>query len=125
MYRALDAAPELTMRRQRLPVHNSPSPAPVLLAPGPGAEPSSGRASPYRPNSSLSQYSESPYGGGMSSGAGGGGMGGYSGTTQQIEGQNDERLSGLLGKVKSLKDVSEICWNCVRRSCLRLGLGES
>jgi len=44
----------------------------------------------------------------MSSNAGGGGMGmgGYSGTTQQIEGQNDERLSGLLGKVKSLKDVS-------------------
>lgn len=34
------------------------------------------------------------------------GMGGYSGTAQQIEGQNDERLSGLLGKVKSLKDVS-------------------
>ena len=42
----------------------------------------------------------------MSSGAGSG-MGGYSGTTQQIEGQNDERLSGLLGKVKSLKDVSQ------------------
>lgn len=35
-----------------------------------------------------------------------GGYGGYSGTAQQIEGQNDERLSGLLGKVKSLKDVS-------------------
>jgi hypothetical protein len=42
----------------------------------------------------------------MSSNAGGG-MGGYSGTTQQIEGQNDERLSGLLGKVKSLKDVRQ------------------
>lgn len=41
----------------------------------------------------------------MNSGHGAGGMGGYSGTTQQIEGQNDERLSGLLGKVKSLKDV--------------------
>jgi blocked-early-in-transport protein 1 len=52
-------------------------------------------------------------------------MGGYSGTTQQIEGQNDERLSGLLGKVKSLKDVSQIRWNCVRQSSLRLGLGES
>jgi blocked-early-in-transport protein 1 len=60
----------------------------------------------------------------MSSGAGGGGMGGYSGTTQQIEGQNDERLSGLLGKVKSLKDVSQICWKRIRQSCLRLGLGE-
>lgn len=45
----------------------------------------------------------------MSSGSGmggGGGYGAYSGTAQQIEGQNDERLSGLLGKVKSLKDVS-------------------
>lgn len=40
----------------------------------------------------------------MSSGANGGG---YSGTTQQIEGQNDERLAGLLGKVKSLKDVGQ------------------
>jgi blocked-early-in-transport protein 1 len=44
----------------------------------------------------------------MSSNPGGGGMGGYSGTTQQIEGQNDERLSGLLGKVKSLKDVRQV-----------------
>jgi len=61
----------------------------------------------------------------MSSGAGAGGMGGYSGTTQQIEGQNDERLSGLLGKVKSLKDVSQICWKSIRQSCLRLGLGGS
>jgi len=61
----------------------------------------------------------------MSSGAGGGGMGGYSGTTQQIEGQNDERLSGLLGKVKSLKDVSQICWKCIRRNYLRVGVGES
>jgi hypothetical protein len=43
----------------------------------------------------------------MNSGHGGGGMGGYSGTTQQIEGQNDDRLSGLLGKVKSLKDVRQ------------------
>lgn len=43
----------------------------------------------------------------MSSGPGSGvgGYGGYSGTAQQIEGQNDDRLSGLLGKVKSLKDV--------------------
>jgi hypothetical protein len=40
--------------------------------------------------------------------SGGGGMGGYSGTTQQIEGQNDERLAGLLGKVKSLKDVCRL-----------------
>jgi blocked-early-in-transport protein 1 len=61
----------------------------------------------------------------MSSGAGGGGMGGYSGTTQQIEGQNDERLSGLLGKVKSLKDVSYICQESTRQSCLLSGLTES
>jgi blocked-early-in-transport protein 1 len=60
----------------------------------------------------------------MSSGAAGGGMGGYSGTTQQIEGQNDERLSGLLGKVKSLKDVSQIIRK-LRQSCLRLGPEES
>ena len=45
-------------------------------------------------------------GSGMGMGMGGGGYGGYSGTAQQIEGQNDDRLSGLLGKVKSLKDVS-------------------
>jgi len=57
----------------------------------------------------------------MSSGAGGGGMGGYSGTTQQIEGQNDERLSGLLGKVKSLKDVSQIFCKSIRHRYLRPG----
>jgi len=51
----------------------------------------------------------------MSSGAGSG-MGGYSGTTQQIEGQNDERLSGLLGKVKSLKDVSQDLLHPARQS---------
>ena len=43
-------------------------------------------------------------------------MGGYSGTTQQIEGQNDERLSGLLGKVKSLKDVSQDLLHPARQS---------
>lgn len=53
----------------------------------------------------------------MSSGSGGG-MGGYSGTTQQIEGQNDERLSGLLGKVKSLKDVSQYAWSSMDSSSL-------
>lgn len=53
----------------------------------------------------------------MSSGSGGG-MGGYSGTTQQIEGQNDERLSGLLGKVKSLRDVSQYAWSSMDSSSL-------
>jgi len=31
---------------------------------------------------------------------------GYTRATHDIEGQNDERLDGLLGKVKILKDVS-------------------
>lgn len=31
---------------------------------------------------------------------------GYTRATHDIEGQNDERLEGLLGKVKILKDVS-------------------
>ena len=31
---------------------------------------------------------------------------GYTRTTHEVEGQNDDRLEGLLGKVKVLKDVS-------------------
>jgi blocked-early-in-transport protein 1 len=31
---------------------------------------------------------------------------GYTRTAMDVEGQNDERLEGLLGKVKILKDVS-------------------
>lgn len=31
---------------------------------------------------------------------------GYTRATHDVEGQNDERLEGLLGKVKVLKDVS-------------------
>lgn len=34
---------------------------------------------------------------------------GYTRTAMQLEGQNDDRLEGLLGKVKMLKDVSTIC----------------
>ena len=34
--------------------------------------------------------------------------GGYTRTTHDMEGQNDERLEGLLGKVKVLKDVSSV-----------------
>lgn len=34
---------------------------------------------------------------------------GYTRVTHDIEGQNDERLEGLLGKVKILKDVSGMC----------------
>ena len=37
--------------------------------------------------------------------------GGYTRATHDVEGQNDERLEGLLGKVKVLKDVSAIRWN--------------
>ena len=33
---------------------------------------------------------------------------GYTRATHDVEGQNDERLEGLLGKVKILKDVSEL-----------------
>ncbi|KAL7421574.1 protein transport protein bet1 [Cryptotrichosporon argae] len=82
---------------------NAATPSPVLYPP---SGPSSGRATP--------QYSESPYGGGMSSfggpgtGLGIGGPGsGYTRTAQEVEGQNDERLDGLLGKVKMLKDVRD------------------
>lgn len=55
----------------------------------------------HRPSSTASQYSESPYGMGMGSGANG-----YSRQAHDLEGQNDDRLEGLMGKVKMLKDVS-------------------
>jgi blocked-early-in-transport protein 1 len=45
------------------------------------------------------------------SGSGGGGVGpgaGYTRATHDVEGQNDERLDGLLGKVKMLKDVGGV-----------------
>lgn len=40
----------------------------------------------------------------MKAGAGGGD---YSRTAHEVERQNDDKLEGLLGKVKILKDVSE------------------
>lgn len=41
---------------------------------------------------------------------------GYTRATHDVEGQNDERLEGLLGKVKILKDVSSLpCVNA--RTC--------
>ncbi|KAK1927537.1 hypothetical protein DB88DRAFT_478343 [Papiliotrema laurentii] len=110
--------------------HNTSSPAPILYPP---SGPSSGRTSPYRPSSSASQYSESPYGGGMSSGGGaggaatgpgagiiGGGGTGYTRTALNVEEQNDERLDGLLGKVKILKDITSGIGNEVRDSNLQL-----
>nr|ODN85145.1 blocked early in transport 1 [Cryptococcus depauperatus CBS 7841]ODN85146.1 blocked early in transport 1 [Cryptococcus depauperatus CBS 7841]ODO02440.1 blocked early in transport 1 [Cryptococcus depauperatus CBS 7855] len=59
------------------------------------------------------QYSESPYGGGMSSG--------YTRTAHELEGQNDERLDGLLGKVKILKDITTGIGSEVRDSNQLLG----
>ncbi|WVF65751.1 hypothetical protein IAT40_000484 [Kwoniella sp. CBS 6097] len=97
---------------------------------GLGASLSSGRPSPSpslynRPNSAASQYSESPFGGGMSSGGMSGGMGGAMGMgmrdTSVVEGQNDERLEGLLGKVKILKDITVGIGNEVRDSNIQLG----
>ncbi len=73
-----------------------------------------GRGSPFpRPGSDASgasQYSESPFGGGMSSGMGGqagpsfGAYGGVPGG--ELEQHNEDLLSGLMGKVNVLKDVS-------------------
>ncbi|ORY22507.1 hypothetical protein BCR39DRAFT_551484 [Naematelia encephala] len=105
----------LTTATLRNPQHNN-TPSPILYPPpGAGAGPSSGRTSPYpptRPASNLSQYSESPYGGGMGSG--------YTRTAHDLEGQNDERLEGLLGRVKILKDITVGIGNEVRDSNMHL-----
>jgi hypothetical protein len=94
----------------------SPGSTPVLYPPGGGsgrATPSwgtpngngsgSGRLSPpLRPastSSGASQYSESPFGGGMASAPG-------ARTAHELEGHNDDLLRGLLGKVDVLKNVS-------------------
>nr|XP_019012080.1 blocked early in transport 1 [Kwoniella pini CBS 10737]OCF50861.1 blocked early in transport 1 [Kwoniella pini CBS 10737] len=122
----------LTTLSQRNPNTNSntPSPSPILFPP---SSSSSGRISPFqRPNSTSSQqYSESPFGGGMNSGSGlnnnnnnmgvGGQGSGYTRTTHEVEGQNDERLGNLLGKVKILKDITNGIGNEVRDSNVLLG----
>ena len=69
--------------------------------------PASGRATP-----SSSSYSESPYGGGGTSGA-------YARSAHEVERQNDDKLEGLLGKVKMLKDVSR------RRAGVKKDAGQS
>ncbi|WWC87880.1 uncharacterized protein L201_002778 [Kwoniella dendrophila CBS 6074] len=118
----------LTQRNPGLHSSNNPNtPSPILYPP---SGPSSGRVSPFpRPASNASQYSESPFGGGMNSGgqtpqsgylAGGSGSG-YTRTTHEVEGQNDERLEGLLGKVKILKDITVGIGNEVRDSNVLLG----
>nr|XP_018264710.1 blocked early in transport 1 [Kwoniella dejecticola CBS 10117]OBR86868.1 blocked early in transport 1 [Kwoniella dejecticola CBS 10117] len=127
----------LTTLSQRNPTTHSNTPSPILYPP---SGPSSGRVSPFpRPGSTASQYSESPYGGGMNSGTGPGsglgglgaspnmGMGvggqgsGYTRSTHEVEGQNDERLEGLLGKVKILKDITVGIGSEVRDSNVLLG----
>lgn len=52
-----------------------------------------------------------PTGSGSNLGLIGAGSSGYTRTALNVEEQNDERLDGLLGKVKILKDVS-----CVART---------
>ncbi|WWC60300.1 uncharacterized protein I303_102869 [Kwoniella dejecticola CBS 10117] len=103
----------LTTLSQRNPTTHSNTPSPILYPP---SGPSSGRVSPFpRPGSTASQYSESPYGGGMNSGSG------YTRSTHEVEGQNDERLEGLLGKVKILKDITVGIGSEVRDSNVLLG----
>lgn len=65
----------------------------------PGYGGPSSSSTPFRPASAASQYSESPFGGGMSSGAG-------ASYGHELESHNDDLLSGLLGKVDTLKNVS-------------------
>ncbi|CAK9781900.1 hypothetical protein CC85DRAFT_287410 [Cutaneotrichosporon oleaginosum] len=92
-----------------------------LAAPSPGA---GGRSSPFpRPASGASgasQYSESPYGGGMSSmnARAGPSFGAYSGS--ELEQHNDDLLSGLLGKVSTLKDLTKGIGKEVRDGNLEL-----
>ncbi|WWC96988.1 hypothetical protein V866_003865 [Kwoniella sp. B9012] len=115
----------LTTLSQRNPTSHSQShsPSPILYPPSAS---SSGRVSPFpRPGSTASQYSESPFGGGMNSGHASNSVSGpgsgYTRTTHEVEGQNDERLEGLLGKVKILKDITVGIGNEVRDSNVLLG----
>jgi hypothetical protein len=73
----------------------------------PYSAPGSGRGTPTSiPNQGLSSnsYAESPYG----ASAGGGGVYSHSRSAHEVERQNDEKLEGLLGRVKLLKDVSSV-----------------
>ncbi|RSH81062.1 uncharacterized protein EHS24_008496 [Apiotrichum porosum] len=84
----------------------APSPAPILYPP---SGPTSGRVTPSTagqrgrasPGPAANQYSESPFGGGMSSG----GAFGNQRSAHELEQHNDDLLSGLLGKVDTLKNV--------------------
>lgn len=98
--------------RRDSPVLYPPSGGPGAgLRPNPyGGGPGSGFSTPgagsgpgSRPPSQASQYSESPFGGGMSSGMAGGPR---AGQAYELESHNDDLLKGLLGKVDVLKNVS-------------------
>jgi len=62
--------------------------------------PSSGSGSPYAPD--LSARSQTPVGGG---GASNGSYGAHR-SLESLEGQSEERLEGLIGKVRLLKDIT-------------------
>ncbi|BEI85877.1 hypothetical protein CcaverHIS002_0601640 [Cutaneotrichosporon cavernicola] len=89
--------------------------------------PVGGRGSPLpRPGSGASgasQYSESPFGGGMKSNSNS--MGGQAGPSfgaygSELEQHNDDLLSGLLGKVNTLKDLTKGIGKEVRDGNLEL-----
>ncbi|WVR03873.1 hypothetical protein IAU60_000871 [Kwoniella sp. DSM 27419] len=115
-----------TLSQRNPQSHPTSTPSPVLYPPNPnGSGPSSLRGTPSRPGSTASQYSESPFGGGMASSSFGPGSGYqtkmHSRDAHHVEGQNDERLDGLLGKVKLLKDITVGIGNEVRDSNVVLG----
>lgn len=78
---------------------NEHHPSPYLYTNGNGNGNASGRSTPL--GNGGSQYSESPYGSSANL------KGGYSRTAHEVERQNDDKLEGLLGKVKILKDVGQ------------------
>ncbi len=80
-----------------------PSSSSSHFIPGPTSSTlhSRANATPYTPPNG---YAESPYGAAAASSSSSGT--GYTRTAHELEGQNDERLEGLMGKVRMLKDVS-------------------
>ncbi|KAJ9097685.1 hypothetical protein QFC21_004722 [Naganishia friedmannii] len=117
------------------------SPAPILLSGPQGA--SSGRASPYTNSGLRSTYNHAanddnqlrhpkpvPSGSGYAGNTTGAvprftespyQADPYSRTAQQLEGQNDTKLEGLMSKVRILKDVTIGIGDEVRQSNMELG----
>ncbi|KAJ9118983.1 hypothetical protein QFC24_005949 [Naganishia onofrii] len=117
------------------------SPAPILLSGPQGA--SSGRASPYTNSGLRSTYNHAandddrllhPKPVSSGSGYAANATGGvprftespyqsdpYSRTAQQLESQNDNKLEGLMSKVRILKDVTIGIGDEVRQSNMELG----